>query len=710
MQLTSSHLQPHTDKTAANSSVAGAQIKQQWVDECGAKLISCYNEWFSKTDKHLSMLASQSAEHRPYLEAKQTLHRQRRLQEQDFQFRTTASFNHYFSKEFYCAEAETALHFEDNPALKVLKKIESRFPASLAQLNASLNRIALQKNTENTLPIGPTQVLGNFYASLLGFGFSETLHAEIVELFEQPFLTTLQALLEFSKSLLATENSNNTAALTTLNIGQSQPKLSTLQALLTRLPRQALCGSENAEKKPTRTLSKAELIRQVSHYQYLQWQALSGNALLETTLSLSDFKHWLRYTLTTEEKKLGPTQLSRADDDIITLIAMLFEALEVNSGTATFVPRPLAITINRLQIPILKAALLEPSFFSDPKHPARSCLDTFIQSTIGWQQTNTAPNQDSLYSTLNESVITLLREFKNDTALFSQQQTIFEKMRAQEDKKREIVSARSLETERGTLKNAKARKVVDIIIKKRVADTQLSDLCYLLVEGPWRKYLIRTYLVEGSSSEAWAEALITTDQLIACLQSKGGVTETNRWTQLAPGLMRRLNAGLEDTHHPQNEINHINKAMWLYQIEHLKLQPSELRRVTLKTKPVPLNKTWFNYALKLSQSGQQPLPANDLATGRWVKIELGNTATYAQIAGTIADINGYLLVSAKGFKVASLSGKQIQTLLNEKKLSVIDPTRWVEHSFRSAMRKMSGLAHNTSRQAQDTSGLLINTQ
>lgn len=689
MQLTSTTFHTRADKPSADPSNAVAEVKQKWVDECSARLFHCYNEWFSKTDKHLSTLASESSEHRVYLEAKQILHRQRRLQALDFQKRTNASFSHYFSSAFYCAEAETALYFEENPAQHVLKQIESRFPASLAQINAGLNRIVSHKNTANALPMGPTQVLGNFYANLLGFGFSETLHAELTALFEQPYLTTLQALLDFSKAHLSSPTQTKVSRPVVASNSQSQTKLSTLQALLTRLPRQPLCGSENAEKKPTRTLSKAELIRQVSHYQYLQWQALSGNELLETTLSLSDFKHWLRYTLTTEESKLGATQLSRSDDDVITLITMLFEALEINSAVATFIPRPLAITINRLQIPILKAALLEPSFFSGPKHPARCCLDTFIQSTVGWQQTNAAPNTDSLYSTLNESVITLLREFKNDISLFSQQQIIFEKMRAQENRKHEIVRTRSLETERGTLKNAKAKKVVDTLIKKRIADARLSDLGALLLEGPWRKYLVRTYLLEGNTSEAWAEALVTTDQLIACLQSKGGVSETIRWTQLAPGLMRRLNAGLEDIHHPQNEINHINKAMWLYQIEHLKLQPSELRRVTLKTKPAALNKAWFSYALKLTQSNNQPFSAHDLAPGKWVRIELGNTATYAQIAGKIEDVNGYLLVSAKGFKVATLSGKQIQTLLDNKKLTVIDPTQWVERSLIAVMNKLA---------------------
>ncbi|HAB85132.1 MAG TPA: DUF1631 domain-containing protein, partial [Pseudomonas sp.] len=80
------------------------------------------------------------------------------------------------------------------------------------------------------------------------------------------------------------------------------------------------------------------------------------------------------------------------DDDVINLVSMLFEFI-LDDRT---LPDSLKALIGRLQIPLLKVAVIDKTFFSRGSHPARRLLNEIASAAMGWGDQDEA-QRDSLY-------------------------------------------------------------------------------------------------------------------------------------------------------------------------------------------------------------------------------------------------------------------------------------------------------------------------
>ena len=74
------------------------------------------------------------------------------------------------------------------------------------------------------------------------------------------------------------------------------------------------------------------------------------------------------------------TRMKRKDGQIIDVVSMLFDFFFDDAA----LPAPIKVLIGRLQIPILKVAILDCDFFNQKKHPARRLLDSISRAAMGW--------------------------------------------------------------------------------------------------------------------------------------------------------------------------------------------------------------------------------------------------------------------------------------------------------------------------------------
>src|SRR4029453_5163581 len=103
-----------------------------------------------------------------------------------------------------------------------------------------------------------------------------------------------------------------------------------------------------------------------------------------------------------------------ADRIAMDVIALLFDYVFRDSS----IPDRLRTLFGRLQVPIVKAALLDRAFFSDRRHPARLLLDHLAEGAIG-------ATADESYCAAFESAATrvienVCRDFEIDVAVFAQ--------------------------------------------------------------------------------------------------------------------------------------------------------------------------------------------------------------------------------------------------------------------------------------------------
>jgi hypothetical protein len=98
----------------------------------------------------------------------------------------------------------------------------------------------------------------------------------------------------------------------------------------------------------------------------------------------------IRDNLKSDEKRVETVR--QADEDVINLVSMLFDFILDDDD----LPMAMKALLGRLQIPLLKVAIIDKSFFNAEKHKARQLLNLLSKAGIGWNQKD--QGSDALYT------------------------------------------------------------------------------------------------------------------------------------------------------------------------------------------------------------------------------------------------------------------------------------------------------------------------
>jgi hypothetical protein len=221
----------------------------------------------------------------------------------------------------------------------------------------------------------------------------------------------------------------------------------------------------------------------------------------------------------------------------IDIVAMLFDAIFNDPDLSASVRAELA----KLQIPVLKVALVDKSFFSDRKHPARRLLDVIASSGIGRNEMD----EPRLVDKIREIVDAVVAGFDADVNIFSIQIRKVEEFLREEEAR---VQAKSLRVSDQLEQRDRQEIAAERVGKELESRTHAIDLPALVanfLNRHWRSVLSDVFVRTGDASPQWSEAIGTMDELIWSVQSKEGAEERNRLLTALPDLLKRLRRGLD---------------------------------------------------------------------------------------------------------------------------------------------------------------------
>ncbi len=207
----------------------------------------------------------------------------------------------------------------------------------------------------------------------------------------------------------------------------------------------------------------------------------------------------------------------------------------------------LKVVIGRLQIPTLKAALMDRNFFHSPNHPARKLIDALAGAAVAW--TPEKGFDCPLYLQIEASVKRVLTEFDQDLALFSEVLLEFEEFQALAERwiKQQVEQLANVQEQEEALDAARAH--VDGLIQARIAvlpnDRGRAAFLLPFLTDQWREVLARAYVNQAAEPDHWTLLLTTTDQLLWSVQRKKDSAERRQLVAVLPGLVRQLNLSLD---------------------------------------------------------------------------------------------------------------------------------------------------------------------
>lgn len=208
--------------------------------------------------------------------------------------------------------------------------------------------------------------------------------------------------------------------------------------------------------------------------------------------------------------------LRAEDDDVLDL-------MEAFLGTLHHDLRPDPATeqvLTRLQVPLVRLALEDRSFFTRADHPARLLLNSVADASTSWLEDD--PDGRRMLERLGAIGDRISAEYQQGVGLF---QDLFGELTAhlrQSQRRAEAAERRHVEAARGRERLALARRTVDEALATRIAERAPDELLRTALEQAWADVLAITLLRHGSESEAYRRRLGVVDQLLA-LRERGAV-------------------------------------------------------------------------------------------------------------------------------------------------------------------------------------------
>ena len=240
---------------------------------------------------------------------------------------------------------------------------------------------------------------------------------------------------------------------------------------------------------------------------------------------------------------------NRADDFVIDVVAMLFDYVFDDEN----IPAALKALIGRLQIPVLKIALLDRQFFSKKAHPARRLLDEMASASVGW--TETGAYNAELYAKLSDIVQTVINDFAEDASVFEKLLQDLETFVATyEAEAQTAVNETAQALEEAERAHAAAVIVQDIVNRvcgenegfdsSGQAQPLYPDLIVQFVRSTWQRVLLHVYIHEGEHSPVWQTVLKTMRDLLWSVTPKLNTEDRLGLVSMLPDLLKQLRDGM----------------------------------------------------------------------------------------------------------------------------------------------------------------------
>jgi hypothetical protein len=239
--------------------------------------------------------------------------------------------------------------------------------------------------------------------------------------------------------------------------------------------------------------------------------------------------------LLTKADANAPQALAEPDETTINLVSLFFDEILADDH----LPLAIQALICRLQIPVLKIALKDRSFFSNHHHAARNLINTITAVGIGFEETRSL-ERDPVYRCMVDIVQTISREQKIDDAIFSNLQRDLEVLIAAEQRKVQIVEKRTSQSAEGRARIRIARTNSQNFLYSKLQGIELLPEIMDFLTTTWLQVLIISQLKHGWDSEEWMANGRAAIDLIELCQKRD-----TRPSKPQPKLLQRIESGLE---------------------------------------------------------------------------------------------------------------------------------------------------------------------
>ena len=238
-----------------------------------------------------------------------------------------------------------------------------------------------------------------------------------------------------------------------------------------------------------------------------------------------------------QESPLGQ-RANQLEAMTIEMVAMLFDFIFDTRD----LPDGIKALIARLQIPVLKVAMLDGAFFAKKTHPSRLLVNALAAAGLGWSPA--MGQDDPLYRTIEHIVRRIIDGFGDNLAIFDELRAELEAFLASEERSAE----ENFSATADAINEGDRRDLASVIakseIERRVETYPVPRFLAQFLRTRWQATLEDVYLRDGDESERWTSGVATLEDLVWSVQPKRTPEDRKHLVALLPSLLKRLAAGV----------------------------------------------------------------------------------------------------------------------------------------------------------------------
>jgi hypothetical protein len=231
---------------------------------------------------------------------------------------------------------------------------------------------------------------------------------------------------------------------------------------------------------------------------------------------------------------------SPLDAVLVDAVAMLFDVVFEEVG----IPDRLKAQIARLQIPVLKAAMLDRNFFSQPNHPVRRMLDAIATLSVHLPDTEAG---NARLEAISQVVSRVLENFEQDISIFDEAAAELEAMGSSLEETLEETVDVSLQQDIAEIKQGERAELAPVIvhdfINRALKDQPVVDAVREFLRRDWAQLLTTDYIAGGEQGAHFNSHVETMRELVWSVQPKADMDARLMLVRILPGLLKRLREG-----------------------------------------------------------------------------------------------------------------------------------------------------------------------
>jgi hypothetical protein len=406
-----------------------------------------------------------------------------------------------------------------------------------------------------------------------------------------------------------------------------------------------------------------------------------------------------------QESSLGK-KANQLESMTIELVAMLFDFIFETKD----LPDGIKALLARLQIPVLKAAMLDGAFFAKKNHPSRLLVNALAEAGRGWSPA--MGSDDPLYQHIDAIVHRILDGFTDNLAIFDETREKLEKFLAEEEKAAEANIQSTAEEINQTDRREMATAVARAEVERRIQMYPVPNFLATFLRQQWAPTLEDVYLKHGAESDNWEQSVAVLEDLVWSVQPKRTKDDRKHLVALLPSLLKRLSQALLDIASASEERERFMAN--LVEAHAASVKPGAATAALATASVVEQAKAEAEQAhaagdeekaakaeeLVAAMAQAEPAPveeeeliddqyleiAQSLERGMWIEFQADDgQLAFAKLAW-ISPLRGtYLFTNRQGLKALSMDAEELAVRFREDRARLVEAEPLIDRAFGSVI-------------------------